>query len=367
MKNKIKVCFFIGSFQAGGAENLVLNILRHIDTKKFDPYLCVFSKNGALRELFQSLGVPIKEFKFNNKLNALYEFFRFIKFLVKEKIQVIHINLVGIYLFSMTGAVIAGVNNRIVHWHNVYEKPRTNKYRSVKFGSLLSTKIIAISNVVKYRNCDIYNINKSKVVTIYNAVDVISFSIDKENYNSKVILGTVGKLTEQKGYDILLKAYKEVADHFSDLKLEIIGTGYLESDLKNLSKKLGITNSVRFLGSMPNESVVERMNNWSVFILTSRWEGFGIVLIEAMALEKPVVATKVDAIPEVVEDGVTGYLCESENHHEIAQAIITLLKDKEKAREMGKLGRKRVERYFTIEKMVNDLERIYSIYILYHY
>ena len=97
-----------------------------------------------------------------------------------------------------------------------------------------------------------------------------------------------------------------------------------------------------------------------MFVLASRWEGFGIVLIEAMALEKPIVATKVDAIPEVVEDGVTGILCKSGDYQEIAQSIISLINEEEKAIQMGRLGRKRVEKYFTIEKMVGELERIYA-------
>ena len=119
-------------------------------------------------------------------------------------------------------------------------------------------------------------------------------------------------------------------------------------------------NSIQFLGVLPNQSVIERMNCWSMFVLASRWEGFGIVLIEAMALEKPIVATKVDAIPEVVEDGVTGILCKSGDYQEIAQSIISLINEEEKAIQMGRLGRKRVEKYFTIEKMVGELERIYA-------
>jgi len=312
-----------------------------------------------LSSSFLSLGLPIKEFKVNNKLNAVYEFIRFIKFLRNEKIDIIHIHLVGTFLFATVAAIIAGIENRILHWHNIYEKSRTKKYRDVKIASFLSKNIIAISNDVKYRNCSIYNIKESKVVTIYNAIDIDLFSVNKENPNSEIILGTVGKFTEQKGYDVLLKAFEEVLNHYSDIKLEIIGTGYLENDLTNLSEDLGITNSVRFLGSMSNRSVVETMNSWSIFVLASRWEGFGIVLIEAMALEKPVVATKVDAIPEVVEDGVTGILCQSEDYQGIAQGIISLLNDTEKAIEMGRFGRKRVEKYFTIGEMVNKLERIY--------
>ena len=358
MKNKIKVCFFMGALKIGGAENLILNILKHIDSNKFDPYLCVFSKEGELRVLFESLGIPIEEFKLRSKLYAIYEFFRFIKYLRTNRIQIIHVNLVGSFLFSMTGATIACVEKKILHWHNAYEKSRTKRFKTVKYGSLISTKIIAISNAVKSKNCQIYKISKHKVITIYSSLDINQWNPNAFESKRNTI-GTIGKFTEQKGYDILLKAFKVALDHFTDLKLEIIGTGYLESDIKNLSSKLGINNSVCFLDSLIGQSFADRLNSWSIFVLASRWEGFGLVLIEAMALEKPVVATKVDAIPEVVEDGVTGILCQSDDHNEIAQGITSLLNDKEKAIEMGRLGRKRVEKYFTIGKMVNELERIY--------
>jgi len=356
---KINIVFFLGSFQAGGAEQLILQTLKLINRTKFNPFICVFEKRGLLLDEFQNLGIPIQIFTYKKSYTTLLNFSDFIFFLRKNKIDVVYVNLVGCYIFAIFGSVLAGVKNRILSWSNTYPVKRTKKYLHVLFGSHFANRIIAISNAVKLQNCKYYRIKPSKVDIVYCSTNINRWKVEKSIKKNYYTIGTIGRLVEQKGYDILLMALKGVINQYSDVKLEIIGTGYLENDLKRLSKELEVSNSVRFLGSLKNESVIKKMNSWSMFVLASRWEGFGIVLIEAMALEKPIVATKVDAIPEVVEDGVTGILCKSGDYQEIAQGITSLLNDKEKAIEMGRLGRKRVEKYFTIGKMVNELERIY--------
>ena len=181
MNERVKICFFIGSFQTGGAEYLLLNTIRYLDKKKFKPFLCVFSENGELREEYKKLNLKIKKFDVNTKFKAFTEFFRFIRFLRKNKIEVIHIHLVGTFLFSISGALISGVKKRILHWHNIYERERS-KYYSVKIGSMFATNILAISKIVSERNCRIYKIKKSKVNIVYNAIDTSAYELNQNNH-----------------------------------------------------------------------------------------------------------------------------------------------------------------------------------------
>ena len=141
--------------------------------------------------------------------------------------------------------------------------------------------------------------------------------------------------------------------------LEIVGQGPLEKNIKEYAKKLGIKDKVRFLGLLSNEDVLSRISRWHLFVLTSRWEGFGIVLLEAMTMEKPIVATNVEAIPEVVKDGETGFLCPVDDSEAIAEKIIWFLKNQSEAVKFGKRGRKRLERLFSLDIA---MEKLYALY-----
>ncbi|MFX0132891.1 MAG: glycosyltransferase family 4 protein [Candidatus Hodarchaeota archaeon] len=359
MTVKTNICFFLGSFQGGGAENMVLQILRHIDKNKFAPFVCVFTKEGILKDEYESLGINIYEFPVNNIIRAAFEYIRFVKFLFNYKITVIHINLVGTFLFSMTAAFLTGIKIRILHWQNAYEYSRTKKRKAVKYGSLLATKIIAISEYVKKRNCDIYEIESSKVVTIYNSIEI---NETKENVtkNKEMVVGTIGKMTEQKGYDVLLKSFSLVAKQYPECRLEIIGNGKLKNEIKKMIEDYELKNNVELLGVMPNYVAKERMKTWKIFVLASRWEGFGIVLIEAMSLGIPVVASSVEAIPEIVKDGKCGYLFQKDNFLELAEKLNLMIGNTDEISNLGKAGRSIVLEKFNIIRTIKSFESLYN-------
>ncbi|PIU68061.1 MAG: glycosyltransferase family 1 protein, partial [Armatimonadetes bacterium CG07_land_8_20_14_0_80_40_9] len=146
-------------------------------------------------------------------------------------------------------------------------------------------------------------------------------------------------------------------DTQTNIKFLIVGDGPLREELKEQSKDLGIEDEVTFTGS--RQDIPEIMAALDIFVLTSIKEHFGRVVIEAMACGKPVIATNSGAVPEIVEDKVTGILVPPEDSEKLAEAIIELLEDKEKAKEMGIAGRKRVEELFSIEKHTRQIEEVY--------
>ena len=359
-KEKIRICFFIGSFRAGGAENLLLQILRSLDLERYRPYIAVFRKKGTLLNEYLELHIPIVEFGKSNIISPIMSFVKFILFLRKRKTEVIHINLVGCYVFAIFGGLLAGVKTRIIHWHNVYSPTTTDAWK-VYIGSKLASRIVAISKAVKRNNCQIYRIPVSKVALIYNAIDTRSIiAVPQEANINSICIGSVGKLDRQKGFDILLKAFSIVNNVFPDVVLEIVGDGPLKKELEAYAIELGIRDKVRFLGLLNNKTVLDKIGGWSVFVLTSRWEGFGIVLLEAMAMKKPIVATDVEGIPEVVKDGETGFLCSKDDAQEIAERIIWFLKNESEAFEFGKRGRKRLDSLFSLDVAMEKLCVLYE-------
>ncbi|MFB6347008.1 MAG: glycosyltransferase family 4 protein [bacterium] len=173
-----------------------------------------------------------------------------------------------------------------------------------------------------------------------------------------VTFGMVARLTEQKGHDTLLEAFERLplADHNSQLIL--VGSGPLEDELKTTAEAGPATENIHFLGH--RSDVPQLLSHFDVFVHPSRWEGFGLVFLEAMAARLPVVATNVSAIPEIVRHRETGLLVEPDRVDALSEAMESLLVDPERRSQLGRAGRKRLEKCFSVERMIDQYEELYT-------
>ena len=168
----------------------------------------------------------------------------------------------------------------------------------------------------------------------------------------------MARLVPQKALHILLEGFSiYLKTATKPTKLVVVGVGTLESDLKNRAIELGIQDKVIWAGFREDIPVV--MNALDVFALTSEYEGLGLVLLEAMSASKPVVASNVSAIPEVVSDGITGILFTPKNSVALAEAF-KLLEDKEIRLRFGIAGKEKVIRNFTLGKMIDQTLIVYD-------
>ena len=133
--------------------------------------------------------------------------------------------------------------------------------------------------------------------------------------------------------------------------------GELQSELEVQANQLGLADNVVFTGYRPD--ALKLLSGFDFFAFPSLWEGFGLVLLESMALKKAVIASNISAIPESVQDGQTGLLVPPKDVEALAQAILTLLRDPQLSQRMGEAGFKRLQTHFTVEKMVRETERVY--------
>lgn len=200
-----------------------------------------------------------------------------------------------------------------------------------------------------------YSINANKVVTVGNGVHLEEIpNIDKK-YDGKTLL-FVGLEFERKGGYVLLEAFKLVREKIRGAKLLIIGETpkvYFDSE--------GVT----FLGKLPYNELSKYFQKASIFVMPSICEPFGLVFLEAMAHKVPCVGTKVDAQPEIIEDGKTGLLAEPNNPLDLSEKLIELLKSEGLMRQMGDRGRRRVEEIFTwklvVQRMNTEFEKILKL------
>jgi len=176
----------------------------------------------------------------------------------------------------------------------------------------------------------------------------------------EIIVLSVQRLVKRKGVEHLLYAIHSVVRENSRIKFLVAGKGPERSKLVELAKKLEITDRIIFLGFVDSEELPKYYSVCDIFVLHSLYENFGIALVEAMACGKPVISTKVGAIPEIIENGKTGLLVEPKNPEQLAQAILKLANNAYLRKKMGEEGRKKVEKEYDWNIIANKYLEFYK-------
>jgi len=232
--------------------------------------------------------------------------------------------------------------------HGAHNRRRTLKIFKIldNFTYSRYSKIVCVSKQVELVLLNWIPSNKGKTKVIPNAVPIPKFLNPCPVKTYDILF--VGRLTKQKSVEILLKAIKILKNKYSkNLKIAIVGDGELKENLNNLTVELGVNREVEFLGV--RKDVKELMVSSKIFVLPSRWEGFGLVIIEAMSNMLPVIASNVGGIPELIEDGKDGILVPPENPKALARAINNLLENEELREKLSKAAYKKVRERYSID------------------
>jgi glycosyltransferase involved in cell wall biosynthesis len=233
--------------------------------------------------------------------------------------------------------------------------------------------VLAVSNQVA-ATLELGGVQRDRIRVLHSGLDSHWIQGDKGEAGTDLrqrlgiaahadVVGTVGNLFPRKGYDIMLRALPEVIAMVPDVHYLVIGQGdeEYEKSLRALCGNLGLAARVHFIGFESRvRAFLDRMD---VYVQPSLMEGFGIAVLEAMAREKPVVASRTGGLPDIVVDGETGLLVPPGHIGELARAVTSLLKDPARREAMGRKGRQRVMQQFTVEAMMRDLSSAYDMLI----
>ena len=223
-------------------------------------------------------------------------------------------------------------------------------------------RLIAISDAVR-RFLEEAGHDPRKLVTIRYGLDAIPATASDPTPAAHGIPPdaplalAIGRLIEQKDHATLLRAFALVHESRPEARLAILGSGPLEAATRALARELGVEGAIALPGRTAPRDWLARAD---VFVHTSRWEGFGIVLLEAMLASLPVVGTRVSAVPEVVVDGETGVLADAGDAAAIAGALGALLDDPDRARALGQAGRRRAREEFSVASMAERTRAVYE-------
>jgi glycosyltransferase involved in cell wall biosynthesis len=217
---------------------------------------------------------------------------------------------------------------------------------------------IALTEDMKRVMQDIYN---RDIAVVPNGIEL---GVNVEKPHVRILEETykrilfVGRLHPVKGVRYLIQAMQLIHESHPETKLILVGDGEERDYLEDLTDHLGIRECVDFVGEVPHERIIDYLDHADVFVLSSLSESFGIVLLEAMACGLPIVATRVGGIPEIIEDGVNGYLVNPGDYQELSERIQLLLRDEASTAEMSKNNRQKATGY-SWEQVVNKLEKLY--------
>ncbi|RLD36264.1 MAG: hypothetical protein DRI74_09385, partial [Bacteroidetes bacterium] len=290
------------------------------------------------------------------------------KLFLKQKVQVVHTHGINPFFYGTIGAKLARVPVVIQtdHARGVFPVARKEMVSEMVL-SWFVNRIVAVSEGVKSDLVKYEHISPEKIQVIYNGIDESKFRIKIDQKKKRKELG-VGKhdkvigvgvrLSEQKGINYLIEAVSLVVKSFPNVKLLIIGDGECRTDLEKLASDCGIADKVIFTGF--RNDIPELLQVMDIYSLPSLWEGHPLVLLEAMAAGKPVVATDIHGNRETVEHGKTGMLTPTRNSEKLAEALLKLLVDDDMRRKMGSMGHKRFRKLFIIDKTVKNYQDLYE-------
>ena len=369
-KGPLKIFFISISLSGGGAERIIIQILKNLNRQRFKPYLVLFEKKGSyLSQLPEDVKL------YNLKKRRRSDFFKLVVKLAhiigSENPDVVVSFLSYTNIVSILAKKLSFRNPRVIIHQDTFtsESLKNSGFRRTK--KILIKKcypsvehIISVSNGVKEDLVNNFHLPEKLIEVIYNAVDreeVKKLSLEAVNhswFNSEVpCIIAVGRLTKLKGFSILLQAFSLVRKQ-SPCKLIILGDGEQGASLEKMSQNLEIENDVAFLGFQNNP--YKYLAHSDIFVLSSLWEGFGIVIIEAMACGVPVISTRCPYGPEeIIADGLNGLLVPVGDVEGMAQAILQLLSDEPLRKQLAEEGRRRAED-FKAERMVSQYEKLFE-------
>lgn len=356
-----KILFVISTMGIGGAETVfydtALGLSRHKD--EYDVSVVCLYERGKIGRRLAEKGIEVCDCILKDRFD-IKGMAKFINILKEKKPDVLYIaGQTLAQAASFVASLFVKIPVKIIGVHS-HDIARRQVYKLVidKLTFSSASNIICVSESQKEHVAVGKHLSRERIKVIYNGVDVDRFKIKKRIDNGfsipegAVVIGAVASLRKEKGLDVLIHAIPDILRRCPDVYFVIAGEGKERYRLENMAKVLGVGVNVRFLGQIEDVSGIIPI--FDIGCLSSRTENFPLSILEYMACGKPVVASRVGGVPEMIKDGVNGFLVKPGSSGDLSEKIVSLVNDESLRRSMGMEGRKMVEGTFTLDKMVNS-------------
>jgi glycosyltransferase involved in cell wall biosynthesis len=366
----------IDSFEQGGSERQALQLTQLLhDSGHFSLRLASLSPEGPLRNDLD--GVDLGEIC-SYPLNSFYNFHtcnqlrRFVRYLRSSKVHVLHTHDFYTNVFGMFAGALARVPVRIASRRETSGMRSTAQHKAQSFAYKLAHQVIANSEAVR-EQLIVEGVRADKITVIYNGLDfdrvrphpvltrqesLAALNLPEELSNRPLVTIVANMRLAVKDHSMFLRAAKRISETIPAAAFLLAGEGELMPLIRTQTEELGLGDDTFFIGRC--DKLAELLAVSDVCVLTSKSEGFSNSILEYMAAGRPVVVTDVGGAREVVVEGETGYLVQSGDDKKMAERIISLLQEPEKARAMGQQGRQVVEEKFSCAAQLERTEELYD-------
>ena len=370
---KLRVVTLVDRLGTGGAERLAIQTTTRLDPERFDRTLVASRDFGvavskqhvanALEDLRRA-GVRVIGLK-RTSARQVWAWWPLYRLLRRERVDVLHSHKFGSNLWGTVVGRLARVPVIVAHEHTwSYEGQPLRKLADRAVIARGSSAFVAVSREDQRRMIEVERIRPEDTLFIPNGIPAPPAASGNDGRAElgipadAPVIGTVSVLRPQKALDVLLRATKILVQEFPGLRVLIAGEGDRRFALEDLATELGLDDTVMFLGVRTD--VPDVLESLDVAVSTSDFEGSPLSVMEYMAAARPIVATRVGGVPDLIDDGVQGRLVDPQDPAAFAEAVAGLLRDPQGARQMGERARERRRSEFDIDVMVRRLEALYE-------
>jgi len=366
----VVVAELAGSAAYGGGERYLELLFERLDRTQYRPLL-ICPEPGSFVGRMEARGVETHLVHLAPSFNP-FALWRLTRLLVQQRVTILQTHGARSNFYGRIAGRLAGVPVIISTVHNSLKDYEVRPLKRWLYMYLLRLtlplvhRIICVSDSNRRDLIEECSAVAAKTQTVYNGVDPSAFSSQPDRQTVRKELGTtpgpvlvtIGRLADQKGHRYLLQALPRLLETWPQLCCLFVGEGELRDALHHMAIDLGVEQACRFVGVRAD--IADILAAADLFVLPSLSEGFPFVLLEALAMGCPIVASRVNGIPELIEEGKTGFLVPAREPQALALAIQKLLSDPAAASRMGAAGRTVVREQFTADRMVAKTTAIFD-------
>ena len=363
--HRTRVVYLSHAFMVGGAEEMVLNLVRHLPPR-YEPIVCCIHHAGPIGEEIRKAGVRCEVLHLDPGWRRPGHIFEMERVLRDLRVDIVHTFLLTASLYGRLAAMLAGVPVIVGTEVNVYERKERHHVLAERLLMKGTDRVIASAESVRDFYIKQIHADPAKVDVIHNAVDwkQLETSTSRDAVRTALgvprdaqVAGIIARLTEQKGHRVLFEALAQ-NPALATLHVVVVGDGELRGDLENHVAALGLHERVHFLGA--RRDLGDLLAAVDLFVMPSFWEGLPLSMVLAMGAGLPVVVTRVAGIPEVVTDEVTGLLVPPGDATALGVALARVTADRALGTRLGEAARAFVRPRFGIEGYVDAVAGLYD-------
>jgi glycosyltransferase involved in cell wall biosynthesis len=369
---KLRVLHVVTGLEIGGAERVLLEMVRHQVRRGYQVEVCSLRPEGPLAPEVRAI-CPLITLGMGHALTPLV-LWRLERLMRRGRYDVVHSTLYQADVATRIAGRLAGIPVNVSLVQCSYTWLRWYHFLVDRWTARMSDGVMVVSEATRRFSLERERLPANKVVTLRNAINLDRFDAITDRaatssevraalgYSaSEVLICVVGRLHPQKGHTYLFQALQRLRRQFPALRLLVVGDGPLRAALEAECQERGLADIVQFLGM--RQDVPQLLAACDIFCLPSLYEGLPLVVLEAMAMRCPIVATAVDGTAEAIEDEQQGLLVPAADVQALEGALQRLLSDPALGSALAEAGRRRVVAEFSFERMMQETEALYAHYL----